>query len=206
MTTYYEVLGVPKGAAAAEIKSAYRRLSRKYHPDVSEEPDAEERFKEIAKAYEILFDSEKRARYDETGTDQVPPLVSQARQIICGLVLNWINQFGESLSAYHNLPKYVMDTIAQQERAAVANVAEGEKLIAKTERAISRLRFKGTGHDYVSAALNGQLEQINGKIALARENVERIRLAMEYARDYDFENPFSAPTNPLYLNQSIWQR
>jgi curved DNA-binding protein len=66
---YYEVMGVARTASADEIKRAYRRLARKYHPDVSKEPDAEARFKEIGEAYEVLRDAEKRAAYDELGAN-----------------------------------------------------------------------------------------------------------------------------------------
>jgi len=64
---YYEVLGVPRGASDQDLKSAFRRLARQYHPDVSQEPDAEEKFKEINEAYAVLSDSEKRAAYDRYG-------------------------------------------------------------------------------------------------------------------------------------------
>lgn len=66
---YYEVLGVAKGATDAEIKKAYRKLARKYHPDVSQDnkEEAEAKFKEVSEAYEILSDSEKRSRYDQFG-------------------------------------------------------------------------------------------------------------------------------------------
>ena len=64
---YYEVMGVGRDASADEIKRAYRRLARKYHPDVSKEPNAEERFKEIGEANEVLHDPEKRAAYDNLG-------------------------------------------------------------------------------------------------------------------------------------------
>lgn len=64
---YYAALGVERGASAEEIKKAYRRLAQKYHPDVSKEPEAEARFKEIAEAYHTLKDAEKRAAYDALG-------------------------------------------------------------------------------------------------------------------------------------------
>jgi molecular chaperone DnaJ len=64
---YYETLGIPNGAGQDEIKSAFRRLARQYHPDVSDAPDAEERFKEINEAYAVLSDEEKRAAYDRYG-------------------------------------------------------------------------------------------------------------------------------------------
>jgi curved DNA-binding protein len=64
---YYAVLGVPREATADDIKKAYRKLARKYHPDVSKEPGAEEKFKEVAEAHEVLRDPEKRAAYDRLG-------------------------------------------------------------------------------------------------------------------------------------------
>jgi molecular chaperone DnaJ len=64
---YYETLGVPKNASADDIKSAFRKLARQYHPDVSKEPDAEEKFKEINEAYGVISDPQKRARYDQYG-------------------------------------------------------------------------------------------------------------------------------------------
>lgn len=65
---YYKILGVPRDADGEAIKKAYRRLARQYHPDVSDAPDAEQRFKEINEAYEVLKDPEKRATYDQFGS------------------------------------------------------------------------------------------------------------------------------------------
>jgi curved DNA-binding protein len=83
---YYGALGVQKTASTEEIKKAYRRLARKYHPDLSKEPDAEDKFKEIGEAYETLQDPKKRDAYDNLGSYQSgqefrpPP--------------NWEGQFG----------------------------------------------------------------------------------------------------------------
>ena len=66
---YYKILGVERNAKEAEIKTAYRRLARKYHPDVSKVADAEKKFKEVGEAYEVLKDSQKRQAYDQLGAD-----------------------------------------------------------------------------------------------------------------------------------------
>lgn len=76
---YYAVLGVPRDASADAIKKAFRKLARKYHPDVSKTPDAETKFKEVNEAYEVLSDPKKRKRYDalghnwKSGQDFTPP-------------------------------------------------------------------------------------------------------------------------------------
>ena len=64
---FYDILGVSRDASQDEIKKAYRRLAREYHPDVNKEPDAEERFKEINEAYRILSDPDSRRQYDQFG-------------------------------------------------------------------------------------------------------------------------------------------
>ena len=66
---YYKILGVARTATADEVKKSYRRLARKFHPDVSKEKDAEARFKEVQEAYEVLKDAEKRAAYDQLGSN-----------------------------------------------------------------------------------------------------------------------------------------
>lgn len=65
---YYETMGIKRDATQDEIKRAYRKLARKYHPDVSKESDAEKKFKEVGEAYEVLKDPEKRAAYDQLGS------------------------------------------------------------------------------------------------------------------------------------------
>ena len=70
---YYDVLGVSRDASDSEIKKAYRKLSKKYHPDINKEAGAEEKFKEIAEAYEVLSDDQKRAAYDQYGHASTDP-------------------------------------------------------------------------------------------------------------------------------------
>src|SRR5438046_6609091 len=95
---YYETLGVPKTATEDEIRTAFRKLARKHHPDVAKDKKAaEEKFKEINEAYEVLSDSEKRKKYDQLGADwnrtggvQPPPGWQGGGQLPGG----WYHQWG----------------------------------------------------------------------------------------------------------------
>ncbi len=91
---YYGILGVERSAGAEDIKKAYRKLARKYHPDVSKDPSGEEKFKEVAEAYETLKSPEKRAAYDQLGSyrpgqDFQPPP-------------DWGKQFGDSQFSFED--------------------------------------------------------------------------------------------------------
>lgn len=66
---YYKTLGIPKGSNEEEIKKAYRRMALRFHPDKNKDANAEEKFKEIAEAYEVLSDPKKRAVYDKLGEE-----------------------------------------------------------------------------------------------------------------------------------------
>lgn len=66
---YYKILGVSRSATDDDLKKAYRKLALKYHPDKNKSPDAEERFKEVAEAYEVLSDKKKREVYDQCGEE-----------------------------------------------------------------------------------------------------------------------------------------
>ncbi len=100
---YYETLGVKREATEAEIKSAYRKLARKYHPDVNKTKEAEQKFKEINEAYEVLGDKEKRQRYDslganwQGGADFTPPPGYE------NFSFNFNNAGGQGFSSFEGL-------------------------------------------------------------------------------------------------------
>lgn len=85
---YYEVLGVQRDAPDSEIKKAFRSLARELHPDVSEEPDAQERFREVAEAYEVLSDGDSRSRYDRFGHEGMSGQQFHTEQFMDGSFLN----------------------------------------------------------------------------------------------------------------------
>jgi curved DNA-binding protein len=92
---YYRILGVERSAAVEDIKKAYRKLAHKYHPDVSKDPEGEEKFKEVAEAYETLKNPDKRAAYDQLGSyqpgqDFQPPP-------------DWGKQFGDSQFSFEDV-------------------------------------------------------------------------------------------------------
>ena len=78
---YYKVLGVDRNASDQEISKAYRKLAKKYHPDLNHEPGAEEKYKQVNEAYEVLHDKQKRAQYDQFGSAGVNVLVALAKAL-----------------------------------------------------------------------------------------------------------------------------
>ena len=113
---YYEILGIPRGASEGEIKSAFRNLARKYHPDVSQEDDAEERFKEINEAYAVLSDQDKRAAYDRfghagvQGAGGVPDWTTMDFTDILGDLFGFgFGGFGRSSTRSRNAPRRGQD-------------------------------------------------------------------------------------------------
>jgi molecular chaperone DnaJ len=110
---YYEILGVPRNASQDDLKSAFRQLARKYHPDVSQESDAEERFKEINEAYAVLSDEQKRNAYDRfghaglDGVGGVPDFTNIDLSDILGEIFGGFGfgGFGRSAQRMRNMPR-----------------------------------------------------------------------------------------------------
>ncbi len=130
---YYEVLGVEKNAAEDQIKKAYRRLAAKYHPDVNHESDAEAKFKEISEAYEVLSDSEKRARYDQFGFAGVDPNFNPEGNPFGG-------GFG-GFSGFGDLGDIFGDLFGGGGRRSAGGPLRGENVVAQVEITFEEAAF-----------------------------------------------------------------
>jgi curved DNA-binding protein len=173
---YYEIMGVARDASADDIKRSYRRLARKYHPDVSKEPNAEERFKEIGEAYEVLRDPEKRAAYDNlgkrhSGEDFQPPP-------------NWDFNFESDASGVHSdfFENLFGGLGARAGRggfrrrgfdAAVQVQITLEDAFRGAERALSLQRVERTS----TGGMQPRIEQINVKIPAGVMEGQQLRVA-----------------------------
>ncbi len=87
---FYEILGVSRDASEDEIQEAYREKAREYHPDVSDDPDAEEKFKQATKAKEVLTDEEKRQMYDQSVTSASSRPRSAAALVVAAAAVGWV--------------------------------------------------------------------------------------------------------------------
>src|SRR5262245_11677885 len=184
---YYKILGVPRDAGEDEIKKAYRKLARKYHPDVSKEANAKEKFQEVSEAYETLKDQEKRAAYDSLGShrpgqDFRPPP-------------DWFNRFGRG-----------------DDEADLGGIDLSD-LFASFGRGFQRRDFKIPGEDYevtvpltLEALARGGVERefrigdktVRARIPRGAVDGERLRL-----RGKGGPGANGGPAGDLYLNISL---
>lgn len=164
---YYKIMGVGKNATDKEIKTAYRRLARKYHPDISKEKDAEERFKEIGEAYEVLKDSKKRKVYDQYGSDRQ----EQAQQKNAQSEQAW--DWSKTSDNYHFDPDFFESLFGQRSRRAQSY--SGPDYQASLNITLEDA-YKG-GVKEIQLPLNNKVETLKVKIPAGIRAGQQIRLA-----------------------------
>lgn len=202
---YYKIIGVEKDASQDEIKRAYRKLARKYHPDVSKEADAETRFKEVGEAYEALKDPEKRAAYDQLGAnwkagqDFNPPPDWDA-----GFEFNGGGYTGGDASDYSDFFESIFGRgfgSAQAQSQHGGYAARGEDHHAKVvidledayQGATRGITLQSPELDNTGHVINKQ-RTLNVKIPKGVKQGQRIRLAGQGS-----EGMGNAPAGDLYL-------
>jgi curved DNA-binding protein len=192
---YYKILGVERGASEDEIKKAYRKLARKYHPDVSKEANAKEKFQEVSEAYETLKDKEKRAAYDSLGSHRAgqdfrpPP--------------DWFSRFGRGGGAQEDVDLGGVDLSDLFESLGRGGFGRG----------FQRRDFKIPGEDYevtvpltLEELARGGVERefrigernVRARIPRGAAEGERLRL-----RGKGGPGANGGPAGDLYLNVSV---
>ena len=186
---YYEVLGLRPDASAADIKKAYRRLARKYHPDVSREPDAESKFKAVQEAYDILGDEDARKEYDEDVNDKFDEGYDGAR----GLAILCIRAAIMDVTGTGDVPLKLPGTVlahARRElelaRQTINRKVEEAKIIARDVSQLKqKTRRRGRGANLFEHVLGAELDKLQAFIDRHPERIEEIRRAKQILDDYE---------------------
>lgn len=186
---YYEILDVPKTATAAEIKKAYRRLARKYHPDVSREPDAEARFKAVQEAYGVLGDADARAEYDNVAADRFDSSYDGAR----ALVMLCIRASIMDVLGTGDIPFRMPGTLFRHAHRNLADIRqmtnkkmeEAKALRVELQGLKNRTRRRGKGTNLFEHVVDIEIEKVQAFMDGHPERVEEIRKAKQLLDDYE---------------------
>ena len=188
---HYETLGVKKDATAAEIKAAYRRLARKYHPDVCKEAGATDKIAAINVAYDILSDPERRARYDHgedvSAAASPEELIRQrALQEVASLVI----------AAIDGCPNIDMVDMVADMRGAVRRSMTPElqaienikAKIRKHEKARNRIKYAGEGPSMLDAVIASNIEALGRGIAMHQGKIDLAKAVLDVLEDYEYRH------------------
>lgn len=184
---YYQIMGVTRDASPKDIKAAYRRLARKYHPDLNKASDAEAKFKQVGEAYEVLKDPKKREEYDRFGHQKPGEAPFDDQRYHAG--------FGGGADVHGMDPDWLSSLFGEgrfRQRAPRRGEDLHGKIILDLEEA-----FAGAAKDIVIAHANGQ-ETLRVKIPAGVKHDQQIRLAGKGHPD-----PLGGPAGDLYINVQI---
>ena len=206
----YEILGVNPDASMSDIKSAYRSLSKDYHPDRNkDDPEASRKLQDVQEAYAILKDPERRKRYDETGSasDAHRTTEAEIEQTIIHLFSSVLNGGEDVISV--NFPVVMTQMLKTSRRQIKANIKNLKERLFKTVMVRKRVKKKGDGKNVILEYLDGQVDSLEFQVK-AQENALDISLEVEKRlKDYEFEvgpqpegqsrGPTARANGPLYL-------
>lgn len=205
MSDLYEILGVAKDATKEEIKAAYRKLARKYHPD--REGGDKERFQELQRAYMTLYDNRARKKYDETGEDggTIRPTMTQlAYENLAALFTGVLT---ENINNIHKLD--IMDFMRSQVNSVMAkpeaSKKKAEKRVAQLQTVSKKLRRKSKGRrkhpPIMENVIAEQIRMTRNEISILKEDIKMYKLMIDLLDDYDYE--FDAPIERFDQNRRL---
>ena len=198
---YYEILGVAKDFSEEQLKKAYRKLARKYHPDVTDEPDGETRFKEIQEAYEVLRDPDKRAHYDAFGGIPFNAVEEKAHSTVVGLAM----QFIQNMNNEYGMIEWICAQLLDRKGKVLQHKLNGEKVIAHLSRIRARLEYKGKGSNKILAMLDAQIAAVQAQMEQLPGQLEEIEVSIRIAQEYIFSNSgFYTPPQPVRYSLGLW--
>jgi curved DNA-binding protein CbpA len=199
----YETLGVARTASPQEIKRAYRKLARKFHPDVSGDPEDAARFKEIDLAYKVLSDEARRKVYDETG--RIEGMAADNRQAML------VDLLSRTLTATVNElvqkgAKLSQEDLIGHMRQVTSNTIGGvekekdhhHKVAAALKEALERFKVS-QGENLLADIARVQLGQVEAKLAAIRKDLERLQELQEYLKTCRFEHDPPQARMGMYL-------
>ncbi len=206
---YYDVLGVKRNATDKEIRQAYRRLARKYHPDLNpNDAQAEERFKEISAAYEVLSDKEKRSKYDRYGADWARVEQAEAARAAAGAgggfytrtydASDFEDLFGHTGGGFGSVFEDLFRRTGRTEGARIHMEHVPGQDIEQPVTVTLEEAYSGTTRVLTLMSQEGTPRRIEVKIPAGVREGSRVRVAAEGS-----PGPFGGPRGDLYLIVSI---
>lgn len=181
--SHYDTLGVPSDATQDDIKRAYRRAARAAHPDMGGDAS---KMQAINEANDVLSDLERRAHYDEHGSDK-PEQPDPVRQ----LLLEVLAKFVEADDGFGQARRALQNGI----NSAKASRAEAQGRARRLAERVERMRFKGSGENFALAMLNSKIEELERTMKRADDLVDNATEAMKMLDDY--EDGIEIPPAPL---------
>jgi DnaJ-class molecular chaperone len=181
--THYETLGVDPTASEDQIRKAYRKLARRYHPDVSKEPDREARMRAINEAKDVLLDPEARKRYDETGSadDGAAQMKAEARGML-------VRFFQSGLKEHRPIVPFVADCIESlqgEARLAISEYYERQKKLAAKLRSVKCRIEDNLLASLVKQESDGLVEQVRNAEKLIEVSVIARQMLDDYEMVYE---------------------
>jgi curved DNA-binding protein CbpA len=177
---HYSTLDVFEDASQEAIRAAYRRKAKENHPDRG---GNSEKMSKINRAYETLSSAARRLNYDRTGQDRPPDTERFARDMIIGQINAWLSSDVNSGDLVKDITEVLDKEISQLHN----NIAGIQKFCLKLQRRVNKLKFKGSGPDFVKIAIDTRIRETSQQAEQMRDKISQIQRAKEFLQNYDYE-------------------